>query len=83
MSNEKEPLFHTRNKHGIRMARCCMSCAHKEESELMTLRVCSLDKVKHSRYHMCHDWQMSPTMQRAGLSGGIVRDKVTKQVLLN
>ena len=74
MTKKKEKvLFHTRNKHGIRMARCCMSCAFKEESELKTIRVCSLDKLPHHRCHMCRDWQASQTMQGAGTSGGRIK----------
>ena len=70
---KQKVVFHTRNKHGIRMARCCMSCAHKEETELMTKRVCALDKVTHHRCHMCHDWEMSAQMQGAGTSGGRIK----------
>lgn len=70
---KKEVLFHTRNKHGIRMARCCMSCAFKEETEQKRIRVCFLDKLPHRRCHMCHDWQMSRTMEGAGTSGGRIK----------
>ena len=70
---KKIVVFHTRNKHGIRMARCCMSCAYREETELMTERVCALDKVKHRRYHMCRDWEMNRTMQAVGTSGGRIK----------
>ena len=74
MTKKKEKvLFHTRNKHGIRMARCCMSCAYKEETELKTRRVCALDKVVHHLCHMCHDWEMSRSMQGAGTSGGKIK----------
>lgn len=74
MGTKKENVvFHTRNKHGVRIARCCMSCAFKEESELKTIRVCSLDKLPHHRYHMCRDWQASQTMEGAGTSGGRIK----------
>ena len=70
---KEKVVFHTRNSRAIRMARCCMSCAHKEETEMKTIRVCSLDKVVHHRHHMCHDWQFSCTMQAAGTSGGRIK----------
>ena len=70
---KKNVVFHTRNKHGVRMARCCMSCAFKEETELKTIRVCSLDEFPHHRCHMCRDWQMSRTMEGAGTSGGRIK----------
>lgn len=74
MGTKKENVvFHTRNKHGVRIARCCMSCAFKEESELKTIRVCSLDKLPHHRCHMCRDWQASQTMEGAGTSGGRIK----------
>lgn len=74
MTKKKEKvLFHTRNKHGIRMARCCMSCAYKVETEFMATRICSLDKLEHNRCHICHDWQMSAQMQGAGTSGGRIK----------
>lgn len=66
-------VFHTRNSHGIRMARCCMSCAYREETELKTQRTCALDKVEHHRYHMCRDWEMNGSMQGVGTSGGRIK----------
>ena len=74
MTKKKEKvLFHTRNKHGIRMARCCMSCAYKEQTELKNIRFCTLDNQTHRRCHMCHDWQMSRSMEGAGTSGGRIK----------
>lgn len=66
-------LFHTRNKHDIRMARCCMSCAYKVITEQNKLRFCMLDQLTHRRCHMCHDWQMNAQMQGAGTSGGRIK----------
>ncbi len=74
MKKEKEKvLFHTRNKHGIRMARCCMTCAYKVITEQNKLRFCMLDQLTHRRCHMCHDWQMSRSMEGAGTSGGKIK----------
>lgn len=74
MTKKKEKvLFHTRNKHGIRMARCCMTCAYKVITEQNKLRFCMLDQLTHRRCHMCHDWQMNAQMQGAGTSGGRIK----------
>lgn len=74
MGTKKENVvFHTRNKHGVRIARCCMTCAYKVITEQNKLRFCMLDQLTHRRCHMCHDWQMSAQMQGAGTSGGRIK----------
>lgn len=81
--NKDKVILHIRNRHGIRMARCCMSCAYKEYTRTTKLRLCILDGIVHRRCHVCHDWEMSLAMQAAGNSTGVVRDINTKQVIIN
>ena len=70
---EKKIIYHTRNKHGVRVARCCLSCACKLYTRENVLRQCALDGLCHSCYHICHDWEMSRTIQGAGTSGGKIK----------
>jgi len=64
--NNELAVLHVRNKHGIRVARCCMSCAYKECTERMRLRLCTLDNMMHRRHHVCKEWKMNRTLERAG-----------------
>ena len=71
------------NAHYIRVCMCCASCAHKEITREIRTRRCSQNGEKVKPTHVCRKWQMSDMMQKAGLSGGVVRDMKTKDVLIN
>ena len=73
--NKDKVILHVRNRHGIRMGRCCMSCAYKMCTKEQKLRRCALDGIVHRRCHVCHDWEMSRTMQGAGASGGLIKKR--------
>ena len=69
------------NVHYIEICKCCASCAHKVIIREKHLRWCTQHGMKVPPSHVCHDWQMSRQMLRAGSSRGAVRDKETKEVL--
>ena len=73
--NKDKVILHVRNRHGIRMGRCCMSCAYKMCTKEQKLRRCALDGIVHRRCHVCHDWEMSRAMQGAGASGGLIKKR--------
>ena len=71
------------NVHYIRVCKCCASCAHKEITRERLTRWCTWNETRVVPTHVCPQWEMSEMMKKAGLSGGVVRDKVTKEVLIN
>lgn len=79
---EKRPkIGYTRNKHGVKVKRWCASCLHMGYNENAT-RVCSLWNEKVKACSRCKKWRMSENMHIAGNATGVVRDKVTKEVIL-
>ena len=47
------------NSYGVRVKRCCASCAHKDVTRLMTLRRCTRLHENVRPGDVCKDWTMS------------------------
>ena len=74
------------NRRGIRVKKGCFSCAHRHidwEEQDENLRTCMLDKQKHPSCYLCANWKMRAGLQKAGISGGVVRDIDTKAVVIH
>lgn len=69
------------NQFGIAVKVCCASCALKKYS-YDGKRLCSLNNEKVETLHICRKWQMSEGLKNAGRSSGVVRDIVTKEVVI-
>ena len=76
-----ERRIFVRNQFGIKVKKCCASCAFKDLKRAVTKRYCK----EHARYvkpsEVCECWKMSFQMKAVGKSLGDVRDKDTKEVL--
>jgi len=70
-----------RNKCGIRIKKCCASCAFRD-FRANSVRYCTQtgDSVEGSHY--CEQWQMAEGLKNLGRRKGVVRDIVTKEVIL-
>ena len=69
------------NMYHIRVRKWCASCGHKEVENDGT-RVCQQMSLKVPQQFICPKWQLSYALQQAGRSGGTVRLKGTKEILI-
>ena len=56
-----------RNGQGIRVKKCCASCAHKDLTRAVTKRYCSISGNRVDPLDVCVSWEMSDQMKVAGL----------------
>ena len=56
-----------RNMQGIRVKKCCASCAHKDLTRAVTKRYCSISGNCVDPLNVCESWEMSEQMKIAGL----------------
>ena len=61
-----------RNEHGINIKMCCASCKQRKITSDRG-RVCGLTSNKVKAGNCCNQWEMTPRLQNAGLSGGQVK----------
>ena len=66
-----------RNKFGVRVKKCCLSCAFKEVVSMPSKRYCMKLKehVKPPSRMLCPYWQMGEQQRMSGLSHGRVKYK--------
>ena len=70
------------NGHYVRVKKWCASCEHREVDEEGT-RICGLMQLKvKGEFVVCPRWQLSSGLQNAGMSGGKVKQKDTKEIIL-
>ena len=70
-----------RNQFGIVYKQCCASCALKKY-RYDGKRFCSLNDEKVDAHDVCEHWQMSKGVQNAGRKSGVVKDMVTKEIII-
>ena len=71
-----------RNVRGIKIKKCCASCAFKDYLADGT-RICLLhDNQEVDAKDKCKLWQMSDGMKNAGRLTGVVRDIITKETII-
>lgn len=56
-----------RNEQGIRVKKCCASCAHKDLTRAISKRYCSISGGYVDPLDVCESWEMSDQMKLAGL----------------
>ena len=56
-----------RNMQGIRVKKCCASCAHKDLTRAVSKRYCSISGNCVDPLNVCESWEMSEQMKIAGL----------------
>ena len=52
---------------GIRVKKCCASCAHKDLTRALSKRYCSICGKSVEPIDVCESWEMSDQMKIAGL----------------
>ena len=70
------------NAYHIPVKKCCMSCAHKEFTRALSRRYCKEHETEMKPRSVCSLWKMSDQLKIAGSGQGVVRDIVTKEVIL-
>lgn len=60
------PVELVRNVYGLRIRKCCASCAYQEEGRLVTIRTCKKKETEVSPCECCRAWKMNPLLMRAG-----------------
>ena len=73
-----------RNNCGIQIKRCCASCAFKVIKVVDTdcIRCCTQTDQTVEGSDYCEQWQMAEGLKNLGRRRGVVRDIVTKEVIL-
>lgn len=69
------------NQYHFEVKECCASCQRKvvlEEGE----RLCTWVHMFMESSFKCSRWQMSDGLQNAGKSGGVVRDIISKEIVI-
>ena len=55
-----------RNKYNIEVKVQCASCAFKEQTKAISIRLCNFHKKKVSPQDCCEAWKMSQTLAKVG-----------------
>jgi len=78
---DKIRIVSVRNSYGVKVKKCCASCQHKY-IDFEGTRICALKMMMVEQKFKCKQWQMSDGMNNAGMGSGVVRDKDTKETIL-
>ena len=78
----KKVIKYERNQFGIVYKQCCASCALKKYS-YDGKRLCSLNNKEVEAHDVCRKWQVMEGLRNAGRKSGVVRDMVTKEVVIH
>ena len=78
---KKGRTYNVRNRHGVKVRRCCASCARKTYDEDGN-RVCGLMQVMVESRMKCKKWLIAAGLQKAGKGGGVVRLKGTAEIVI-
>ena len=77
----QDEIKYERNQFGIAYKRCCASCALKKY-RYDGKRFCKLNNKMVEALDFCDHWQMMEGLQNAGRKSGVVKDMVTKEVII-
>ena len=78
MKNEN----YAKNAFGVTIKRCCASCRHKSIG-WNGVRTCNVLGLKVQHKFKCQSWGMDYGLQKAGMGQGVVRDMLTKKVVID
>ena len=78
MKNEN----YAKNAFGVTIKRCCASCRHKSIG-WDGVRTCNVLGLKVQHKFKCQSWGMDYGLQKAGMGQGVVRDMLTKKVVID
>ena len=77
----QDEIKYERNQFGIAYKRCCASCALKKY-RYDGKRFCKLNNKMVEALDFCDHWQMMEGLQNAGRKSGVVKDMVTKEIII-
>ena len=77
----QDEIKYERNQFGIVYKQCCASCALKKY-RYDGKRYCKLNNEMVGALDFCDHWQMMEGLQNAGRKSGVVKDMVTKEVII-
>ena len=77
----KQKITIERNLLGIPYKKCCASCGLKKY-KYDGKRYCKLNNEKVEAQNVCKHWQISEGIQNAGRKSGVVKDMVTKEIII-
>lgn len=63
------------NRHGIRVKKCCASCAHKELTRAVTVRFCRTHQRNVLPGDCCGMWRISSLLEDVGRDLGRVKQR--------
>lgn len=78
---ELKTFEYVRNRCGIRVKKCCASCAQKGLNSTCN-RFCMLTHETVEATDVCEQWEMHEDLMNTGRRRGVVRDIETKEVVL-
>ncbi len=80
---KKQRFEYVANAYGIAIKKACVSCAHKQLARSLKKRHCAEHEAEVKPSHVCSLWKMSEQVKQAGCARGVVRDIVTKKVVIS
>ena len=66
MQMPKMPVEYAKNAYGLRVKKCCASCAFKDETRLLTKRMCTMYDLEVRPCDCCKAWKMNTQLVRVG-----------------
>ena len=69
------------NPYGLRIKKCCASCALKMTTDNLHHRKCTRKKKKVRPTDCCRQWKLSHCLEQLGREKGMVRDRKTGKIL--
>ena len=69
------------NPYGLRIKKCCASCALKMTTDNLHHRKCTRKKKKVRPGDCCRQWKLSHCLEQLGREKGMVRDRKTGKIL--
>lgn len=71
-----------KNQYDIEVKQCCLSCEYQTTGRRKKQKYCRKTHSNVARYGLCREWAMSRGLRAAGSGLGVVRDIVTKEVII-
>ena len=78
---EEKNHVYVRNNCGIKIKKCCASCAKKDYNAQIK-RICTLTHERVEATDLCEHWGMHDGLINMGRRKGVVRDIDTKKVII-
>ena len=81
MEKNKCQIVQVMNLYHIQVFKICASCENKRIND-RGKRICMKTQKVVEQQDVCSEWEMSKGCQKAGIGGGVVRLKGTKDIII-